>query len=135
MATEEVTARRAVWRRLTEDPGVTALVGNRIYYQVRPDGAPYPCIVLNVISVVPRRDLDGVAWTETRIQVTAMAQTESVAEAVATAVRRALEGLQGSVAGLDVIEARVEAGVVIYQEDTGQTHHHVDVVVMHKGGA
>ncbi len=135
MATEEVTARRAVWKRLTEDPGVTALAGDRIYYQVRPDGATYPCIVLNVISVVPRRDLDGVAWTETRIQVTAMAQTESVAEAVATAVRQALEGLQGSVVGLDVIATRVETGVVIYQEDTGQTHHHVDVVVMHKGGA
>ena len=134
MATGEVTARRAVWKRLTEDPGVTALVGNRIYYQVRPDGATYPCIVLNVISVVPRRDLDGVAWTETRIQVTAMAQTEPVAEAVATAVRQALEGLQGAVAGLPVISARVEQGVVIYQEDTGQTHHHVDVVVMHKGG-
>lgn len=135
MATEGVTARRAIWKRLAEDLGVTAQVGDRIYYQVRPDGATYPCIVLNVVSVVPRRDLDGVAWTETRIQVTAMAQTEPVAEAVAIAVRRALEGLQGSVAGLDVIEARVEEGVVIYQEDTGQTHHHVDVVVMHKGGA
>jgi len=135
MATEEVTARRAIWKRLTEDPGVTALVGDRIYYQVRPDGAFYPCIVLNVVSVVPRRDLDGVAWIETRIQVTAMAQTEAVAEDVTTAVRQVLEGLQGPVAGLDVIEARVEQGVVIYQEDTGQTHHHVDVVIIHKGGA
>src|SRR5690606_40484373 len=80
MATGEVTARRAVWKRLTEDPGVTAHVGDRIYYQVRPDGAAYPCIVLNVISATPRRDLNGVAWTETRIQVTAMAQTEPVAE-------------------------------------------------------
>jgi len=134
MATEEVTARRAIWKRLAEDPGVTALVGDRIYYQFRPDGATYPCIVLNAISVVPRRDLGGVAWIETHIQVTAMAQMESVAEAVAIAVRRALEGLQGLVAGLDVIEVRVEEGVVIYQEDTRQIHHHVDVVVMHKGG-
>src|SRR5690606_37792553 len=130
---EGVTARRAVWKRLAEDPGVTALVGDRIYYQVRPDGAAYPCIVLNVISATPRRDLNGVAWTETRIQVTAMAQTEPVAEAVATAVRQALEGLQGAVAGLPVISALVEQGVVIFQEESGQTHHHVDVVVMHQG--
>jgi len=132
MATE-VTARKAVWRHLLETPVVTALVGERIYHQVRPDGAQYPCVVLFTVSSTPRRDLHDVAWTETRLQITAMGLTEPSAEAVALAVHQALEGFSGVMAGaLYVIDCQVGAVYPDYQEESGQTHYHVDVVVTHK---
>ena len=132
MATE-VTARKAVWRHLLETPAVTALVGDRIYHQVRPDGAEYPCVVLFTVSSLPRRDLHDVAWTETRLQITAMGLTEPSAESVALAVQQALEGFSGVMAGaLYVIDCQVGAVFPDYQEESGQTHYHVDVIVIHK---
>lgn len=133
MATE-VTPRKAVWKHLLDDPAVVALVGDRIYYQTRPDGAAYPCVVISTISRMPRRDLDGMAWAETRLQVTAMDTTEPGAEAVAKAIQDSLDGFSSArMAGaLYVMECRVETAFPMLQEDTGQTHYHVDVVIIHK---
>ena len=70
-----VTPRMAVYKHLLETPEVTALVEDRIFHQKRPDGADYPCIVISTDDDVDRRDLSGVAWTETRLRITAMATT------------------------------------------------------------
>lgn len=131
-----VTPRMAVYKHLLETPEVAALVGDRIYHQVRDDGAAYPCIVIATIDDVDQRDLSGVAWTETRLQITAMATTLATAEQVVSAVKKALEGFTGMMAGvLPVIRCLIDEAVPIYQEDTGQTHYHVDVLIRHKGGA
>lgn len=131
-----VTPRQAVYAHLQADASVAGLVGGRIYHQVPPLDATYPLIVLNTISSVDERDLAGVAFTRTRIQVTAMAATLKDAEVIALAVRKSLEGYTGMMAGaLPVIGCRVDSYEPIYQEDVGQTHYHVDVIVTHKGGA
>lgn len=133
MATE-VTPRKAVWKHLLDDPAVAALVGDRIYYQTRPDGTAYPCVVISTISRIPRRDLDGMAWAETRLQVTVMDTTEPGAEAVAKVIQDSLDGFGSALmAGvLYVMECRVETAFPMLQEETGQTHYHVDVVIIHK---
>lgn len=129
---ETVTPRQAVYAHLKADPDVTALVGGRVYHQTAPDGATYPLIVLNTISSVDRRDLSGVAYVETRVQVTAMAATLAEAEAIAMVVHKSLEGFSGLMAGaLQVIGCRVAGYVPIYQEGVGQTHYHVDIIVIH----
>lgn len=135
MATGTVTPRQAVYAHLRADPDVTALVADRIYHQTPDPGATYPLLVLNTISNVDVRDLAGVAYTETRLQVTAMASTLKDAESIALAVRRSLEGVSGLMAGaLSVIACRVATYEPIYQDEVGQTHYHVDVILMHKGG-
>ncbi|MGE5585724.1 MAG: DUF3168 domain-containing protein [Bacillota bacterium] len=129
---ETVTPRQAVYAHLKGDLDVAALVGGRVYHQTAPDDATYPLIVLNTISNVDRRDLAGVAYVETRLQVTAMAATLAEAEAIALAVRASLEGFRGLMAGaLEVIECRTIGYLPIYQEDVGQTHYHVDILVTH----
>lgn len=123
------TARQAVYKYLSELP-VGNLVGGRIYHVTPPLDATYPLIVINTISNVDRRDLGGVAYRETRLQVTAMASSLAEAEQIALAVRDSLEGFTGLMAGvLPVIGSRVVSYMPIYQEETGQTHYHVDVVV------
>lgn len=131
---QTVTPRKVVWKHLRDDPAVSALVGDRIYYQTRPDGAAYPCIVISTISRIPRRDLDGIAWTETRLQVTAMDTKEPGAEAVAKAIQDSLDGFSSALmaGALYVMECRVETAFPMLQEETGQTHYHVDVVITHK---
>ena len=132
MATE-VTPRKAVWKHLSDDQAIAALVGNRIDYDYRKDETELPCIIIADISDVPRRDLSGVAWRETRIQITAMANTKPGAEEIAQAIQAVLEGYSGMMAGaLQVINCRVDAASPLYQEETGQYHYHVDVIITYK---
>ena len=142
MATE-ITPRQAVYAYLRASPEIQALVGDRIYHQTPPLDATYPLIVLNTISNVDRRDLSAVAYSETRIQITAMANDPpntpggslKDAEKIAMAVRKSLEGFQGLMAGaLQVIDCQVVSYLPIYQDGMGQTHYHVDVLITHKGG-
>jgi len=135
MATQTVTPRQAVYAHLNADPNITALVGSRIYHQTPPLDATYPLIVINTISNVDRRDLSAVFACDTRIQITAMAATLKEAESIAMAVRQSLEGFQGNMAGaLPVINCYVDNFLPVYQEEVGQVHYHVDVIITHKGG-
>lgn len=132
MAETAITPRQAIYAHLKGDANVFALVGSRIYHQVPPLDATYPLIVVNTISNVERRDLSGVAYRETRLQITTMASSLAEAEQIALAVRDSLEGFVGLMAGvLPVIGCRVVSYMPIYQEETGQTHYHVDVVITH----
>lgn len=132
---ETVTPRQAVYAHLRADPNISVLVGSRIYHQIPPLDATYPLIVINTVNNIDRRDLSGVAYTETRIQVTVMAATLKEAETIAMAVRRSLEGFSGLMAGaLYVIGCRVDNYLPVYEEEVGQTYYHVDMIITHKEG-
>lgn len=135
MAASAVTPRQAVYAHLQADPNVSGLVGGRIYHITPPLDATYPLITINTVSNVDRRDLSGVSYTETRIQVTAMAATLKEAEAIAMAVRQSLEGFQGMMAGaLPVLECQVVGYLPVFEEEVNQVHYHVDIMVIHEGG-
>ena len=140
---ETVTPRQAVHAHLRADPSVSALVGSHIYHQTPPLDATYPLVTINTISNTDRRDLSAVSYSETRIQVTAMANDPpntpggslKDAERIAMAVRKSLEGFSGLMAGvLQVIDCRVVSYLPVYQDGVGQTHYHVDILITHKGG-
>ena len=126
--------RRALYAHLAADNEVKAIVGDRIYQGRVPAGATKPLIVIQPpISRVPQRDLGGVAYKRTRIQVTAMADTQKQAEATAKAVIDAVEGFTGTMAGaLDVILATVDNDRQVDQEGVDEIHHHVDVMILYK---
>ncbi|WP_461367544.1 DUF3168 domain-containing protein [Candidatus Darwinibacter acetoxidans] len=127
--------RRALYAHLLADPGVKAAVGDRIYQGRVPAGATKPLIVIQPpISRVPQRDLGGVAYKRTRIQVTAMTDTQKQAEATAKAVIDAVEGFTGMMGGgLDVILASVDNDRQIAQDGIDEIYHHVDVMIVYKG--
>ena len=86
---------------LEADAGVSALVGNRIYPIVIPDGASLPAIAYQRISGPRAETMDGpsgLAWP--RFQITSVAETVSEAIALANAVRHALDGYSGTVLGV-----------------------------------
>jgi hypothetical protein len=127
--------RRALYAHLLADPGVKAAGGDRIYQGRVPAGATKPLILIQPpISRVPQRDLGGVAYKRTRIQVTAMAKTQKDAETVANAVIAAVEGFTGMMGGgLDVILASVDNDRQIAQDGIDEIYHHVDVMIVYKG--
>ena len=127
--------RRALYAHLAADNEVKAIVGDRIYQGRVPAGATKPLILIQPpISRVPQRDLGGVAYKRTRIQVTAMADTQKQAEATATAVIDAVEGFTGTMGGgLDVILASVDNDRQIAQDGIDEIYHHVDVMMAYRG--
>ena len=127
--------RRALYAHLAADNGVKAIAGDRIYQGRVPAGKEKPLILIQPpISRVPQRDLGGVAYKRTRIQVTAMADTQKQAEATAKAVIDAVEGFTGMMGGgLDVILASVDNDRQIAQDGIDEIYHHVDVMIVYKG--
>lgn len=127
--------RRALYAHLLADSGVQTAVGDRIYQGRVPAGATKPLILIQPpISRVPQRDLGGVAYKRTRIQVTVMADTQKQAEAAAKAVIDAVEGFTGTMGnGLDVILASVDNDRQIAQDGIDEIYHHVDVMMVYKG--
>lgn len=126
--------RRALYAHLAADNEVKAIVGDRIYQGRVPAGATKPLILIQPpISRIPQRDLGGVAYKRTRIQVTAMADTQKQAEATAKAVIDAVEGFSGMMAGqLQVLLASVDNDRQIAYDDINEIHHHVDMMITYK---
>ena len=127
--------RRALYAHLLADSGVQTAVGDRIYQGRVPAGATKPLILIQPpISRVPQRDLGGVAYKRTRIQVTAMAETQKDAEKAANAVIAAVEGFTGTMGGgLDVILTTVDNDRQVAQDGIDEIYHHVDVMMVYKG--
>ena len=126
-----IEPRQALYAHLRADPGVQAAVGDRVYQRRVPPGAMKPLIVIwPPISRVPVRDLAEVAWQRTRIQLTAIADTQSDVEVAAKAAINAVEGFSGLMAGaLEVMEARVQGDRQVDQDEVDEVYHHIDVII------
>jgi len=83
---------------LTADAGITALVGTRIYPQLLPQAPMFPAISYQVVSGFRETAMDGPAGVNrARLQFDCWASTYLQAEAVANAVRVAIDGFKGSI--------------------------------------
>jgi hypothetical protein len=127
--------RQALYAYLSAHSSVQAAVGDRIYQRRVPAGATKPLILVQPpIDRVPVRDLDGVAYRRSRIQVTAMAGAQPEAEKAAQAIMAAVEGYRGKMAGvLDVMQVMVDNDRQVDYADINEIHHHVDLILKHKG--
>lgn len=130
--------RRALYAHLLADSGVQTAVGDRIYQGRVPAGATKPLILIQPpISRIPRRDLGGVAYKQTRLQVTVMADTQKQAEAAAKAVIDAVEGFSGNMGTekmfVKVILATVDNDRQIAQDEINEIYHHIDVMMLYEG--
>jgi hypothetical protein len=90
-----MTAEEVLVARLKATPGVTALVGTRVYPMEAPQGAPTPWIVYQRVSTNPFGVLRGSSGLDDpRVQFNAWADTYSTAYAVAIQVRQSLDDYQ-----------------------------------------
>lgn len=129
-----IEPREALFAHLAENPGVQAVVGDRVFSPRVSLGTKKPLLLIQPpISRVPSRDLDGVNFKRARIQVTAMGETQKQAEGAAKAVMTAVEGFSGMMAGeLYVLLATVDNDRQIDYEDIGEVHHHVDIMITYR---
>jgi hypothetical protein len=91
-----VTTGALIVAKLTASDAVTALVGDRIFPNMAPDGVSSPRIVYSVVSDVPENSLDGEVGKRLRrlrLQVDCYAVRHDTAEQLAEAVDEVLGNL------------------------------------------
>ena len=114
-------------QHLLAHPGLTAIVGSRIYMIARPGNSALPAITLHLISNLDQRDLDDVAYMQARIQVSCWTTTWGDAKALPGEIRAAVETFRE-------FPGIIDAEVVYEREDyDGEaTIYHVPVDVLIK---
>ena len=78
-------------RTLREDAGLSALVGNKVFALVIPQGTKLPCITFQRIGGMPANTLSGHSGLEEiELQIDVWARDYDEAKAIAKAVRAAM---------------------------------------------
>lgn len=125
--------RQAVYYRLANTSGVTALVSTRIYPKVMPQQPTMPALVYSVVDndreQVHRGQTGG---AKARVQVTCWGATESSVAAVKEQVRLALIGASGSIASVTIDGIVCEGEVEGYEPDTTRHWIALDFFVWHR---
>lgn len=94
---------KAIYYLLSNAAAVTALVSTRIYPDIAPVDAAYPFIVYSVENTLPTDTKDGVSGLDVvQFAVMIYANTYTVAQDIAGAVRTALDRTAGTFAGVEV---------------------------------
>lgn len=99
-------AEKAVIDLLLANAAVMALVGDRVWPMLIPEGSAYPCITVERISgtrlIGPLMAGADPGAVDARLQVTAWGSAYLSAKEAAEAVRIALERFSGTVSGIEV---------------------------------
>ena len=126
----------AVYSRLTTTAAVTAIVGagsaSRIYPNKIPQEATLPAVAYQRVST--RRVKAHAAPTglaRVRVQVTCVARTYSAVKGLAVVVRKALDGVMGTVGGVAVQGSWLETDADEYGDAEGLHSVRQDFMVWH----
>ena len=94
---------RAIYTILTEDAGVSAVVGTRVYPQVAAQGAAFPFVVYVLQDNSPSDTKSGVSTLdEVRYDIVAAAETYTELSSLTERIRLALDRYSGTVSGIVV---------------------------------
>ena len=110
----------AVYSRLSGNASVAAIVSTRIYPQKIPQEAALPAVAYSRISATRvKAHAAPTGLARARVQVTCVAASYSVVKGLATAVRKALEGVMGTVGGVTVQGSWLETDADEYGDAEG----------------
>lgn len=107
---------------LKAHPGLTALIGQRIFPDEIPQGTALPCVSYMEISDVPDHLYSGQDTLEHPIyQFTAYAATKNQARAVARQIQNALSDYSGLMSGIEVQKIELQNRVAALVKSTDGT--------------
>lgn len=92
---------KAIYTILTEDAGVSAIVGNKVYPQIAAQGAAFPFVVYVLQDNSPSDTKSGVSTLdEIRYDIVAAAETYASLSSLTERIRLALDRYTGTVNGI-----------------------------------
>lgn len=125
-------ARTAIYALLSADAAVGAIVSTRIYPTVVPQDQPMPALVYQRISGVEPGQIsaDGAALVQSRIQLTALAESFSACAELLDAAREAVLYRHGTIGGVQVVSiVRDIDGVDVFDPEAMVFSQSMDVIV------
>jgi hypothetical protein len=127
---------QALMTYLLAQSGITALVGQRIYFVIAPQETAKPYIVVTKIDAPEVGSHDGPAeLASPRFQLSVFAVTYSAAKNISAAIKTALDGYSGTMGGaggLHVDIPRREDENDFYEESTGLFQVASDYIVWYQ---
>lgn len=125
-------AEKALYAKLSGTAAVTALVGSRIVpaYEVL-DNAALPLVSYEALHSAPHvgAGADDPRVTETRLRVTCVATSYSVAKDLADKVRSAIHRMTGTLGGVAVQDAVVETSNDDFERELNRAWVEIDVMI------
>ena len=124
----------AVYARLKNDSGVSAIVGTRVYPQKAAQGVVLPCVVYTRIGTSDRLLYhSGTTKTATsRFQIDCWAKSPTAALELSEAVVSCLHGWNGTQGGEKIYISQVVDTQDGFDFETGEYVIPVDVEIFHK---
>ncbi len=128
-----MTISQALRAFLLARPSIVALVGARIYPQILPQKPTYPAITYAQASGVRLRILEGPAGrARPRISINSWADTHETMDAVADAVRAALDGYAGPMGDLNVGSVVLDNEFETFEEEARMHRKLQDYIISHE---
>jgi hypothetical protein len=94
---------KVIYGRLSAEPTVIAIVGQKIYPDLTPQDVQYPFCVYTITNSIPVDYKDGQSnLEEINIQIDCYTQSYDLTQELANAVRNNLDRFSGSVNGVNV---------------------------------
>lgn len=124
---------QALFTILSAHPGLSALVGSRIYPLILPQNPAYPALTYQRVSGPREQSHDGPSGlARPRFQVSCWHPDFDQAKAAAEQVRLALAGYRGIVGGLEIEGIQVENELDLYDPDAKVYRVILDFVIWHQ---
>lgn len=103
---------------LMAQPGIAALVSDRIYPTIIPQNAAFPCLRFEREDDGGFKDFDGQGQTvRTSVQIDALAETLDTATSIADQVLAALHGYTGTLVTRYVQRSSLEASYDTFEQE------------------
>lgn len=99
----------AVVKYLLTHPGLKALVSNKIYYEVIPQGVKMPAVVIIKVSDIKSHLMSGISDLERPFyQFTVYAETRATATSIGEQIKSALSDYCGNLYGVEVLKIELQ---------------------------
>jgi hypothetical protein len=128
-----VRSEQAIFSLLTNDAGVSAIVGTRVFPRGLPQNHTLPALVYQLISAPRELTHSGPeTLVEARVQITAHATTYAAAKTLQNAVQVASDGFTGTPASVTVQATRTEDGPDQYDPKTETEQAIIDILISYQ---
>lgn len=127
---------QVIYPYLSQHPGVSAIVGDRIYPHVRPDNGRLPAVTFQEVSSVHVESHQGSSGlANTIVQFSAWSRDYREAAQARDAVRLALQGMRAAIGlgeGLEIQGVQWVSGGETFESQTGIYHAWCRLRIWHR---
>lgn len=127
----------ALYTYLNAQSGLTALVGDRIYFVTAPQQVEAPYLIINLVSSIRTHSHAGFSnLTRARFQFTPFAETYLETKQITAQLKTALDGLTGNIGDSPYVyigSCLLENETDLFDSNSGLNYIAVDFIIQHNG--